>query len=61
MNALAYPEVLGKAYAEMAGQVAAGELRVVRGGDYPMSDVRRAHADLRGRRTVSKLVLGPAR
>ncbi|MER6001432.1 zinc-binding dehydrogenase [Nonomuraea angiospora] len=61
MNALAYPEVLGKAYVEMSGQVAAGELRVVHGGDHPMSEVRRVHADLRGRRTVGKLVLDPTR
>ncbi|WP_431926984.1 zinc-binding dehydrogenase [Nonomuraea jabiensis] len=61
MSALVCPEVLGKAYVEMSGQVAAGELRVVHGGDHPMSEVRRAHADLRGRRTVGKLVLDPTR
>ncbi|MGV9381041.1 quinone oxidoreductase family protein [Nonomuraea sp. NPDC003707] len=61
MNALAHPEVLGKGYMEMSGQVAAGELRVVHGGDHPMSEVRRVHADLRGRRTVGKLVLDPTR
>ncbi|MBE1590560.1 NADPH:quinone reductase-like Zn-dependent oxidoreductase [Nonomuraea angiospora] len=61
MNAFAHPEVLAKAYMEMSGQVAAGELRVVRGGDHPMSEVRRVHADLRGHRTVGKLVLDPTR
>ncbi|MFI7126786.1 zinc-binding alcohol dehydrogenase family protein [Nonomuraea sp. NPDC050153] len=61
MNALAHPEVLRKAYVEMPGQVAAGGLRVVHGGDHPMSEVRRVHADLRGRRTTGKLVLDPTR
>ncbi|MDX3102582.1 hypothetical protein [Nonomuraea angiospora] len=61
MNAFAHPEVLAKAYMEMSGQVAAGELRVVRGGDHPMSEVRRVHADLRGHRTVGTLVLDPTR
>ncbi|KUJ67018.1 NADPH:quinone reductase [Streptomyces albus subsp. albus] len=61
MDALARPEVLAGAYAELAARVATGELRVVRGGDYPMSEVRRAHEDLRGRRTTGKLVLDPSR
>lgn len=61
MHAFARPALLAQAYAELAAQVAAGELRVVRGGDYPMSEVRRAHEDLRGRRTTGKLVLDPSR
>ncbi|MFF5212703.1 zinc-binding alcohol dehydrogenase family protein [Streptosporangium sp. NPDC000396] len=61
MNAFARPETLRKAYAELTAQVAAGELRVIHGGDYPMSEVRRVHEDLRGRRTTGKLVLDPSR
>jgi NADPH2:quinone reductase len=61
MNAFVFPEILAKAYAEMAAQVVAGELRVLHGGDYPMSEVRRAHEDLRNRRTTGKLVLDPTR
>ena len=40
--------------------VEAGTLRAVAGGDYPLSQARRAHEDLRARRTVGKLVLNPA-
>jgi NADPH2:quinone reductase len=41
-------------------RVAAGEFRVVEGAVYPLSQARRAHEDLRARRTVGKLVLDPA-
>jgi NADPH2:quinone reductase len=61
MHTVAHPELLAKAYGEMVAQVAAGQLRVVNGGDYPMSEVERAHDDLRGRRTTGKLVLDPSR
>ena len=44
---------------ELLGLVAAGELRAVVGGTYPLGDARRAHEDLRARRTVGKLVLDP--
>ena len=44
---------------ELFGLVAAGELRVVVGGTYPLADARRAHEDLRSRGTVGKLVLDP--
>jgi NADPH2:quinone reductase len=60
-HAFARPAALREAYAELAGHVAAGRLRVVHGGEYPMSAVRRAHEDLRGRRTTGKLVLDPSR
>ncbi|GAA3068241.1 zinc-binding dehydrogenase [Pseudonocardia yunnanensis] len=61
MHAFDRPDVLGKAYSELAAQVAAGELRVVHGGDHPMSEVQRVHAELRGRRTTGKLVIDPSR
>jgi len=38
-----------------------GELRVVEGGTYPLSEVRRAHEDLQARRTTGKLLLDPSR
>ena len=41
-------------------RAARGELRVVVGGTYPMSDVRRAHEELQARRTTGKLLLDPA-
>jgi NADPH:quinone reductase len=46
---------------ELFERAAAGELRVVEGPAYPLSDVRRAHEDLQARRTSGKLVLDPAR
>jgi NADPH2:quinone reductase len=60
-HAFARPADVRAAYTELAGHVAAGRLRVVHGGDYPMSDVRRAHDDLRNRRSTGKLVLDPSR
>jgi len=42
-------------------RVAAGELRVVEGEVYGLSEVRRAHEDLQARRTTGKLLLDPAR
>src|SRR4051794_129321 len=45
---------------ELFARTAAGDLRVVEGPVYPLSDARRAHEDLRARRTVGKLVLDPA-
>lgn len=41
--------------------VAAGELEVVVGDVYPLSDVRRAHEDIASRRTTGKLLLDPSR
>ena len=40
--------------------VAAGELEVVVGGVYPLSEARRAHEDLAARRTQGKLLLDPS-
>jgi NADPH2:quinone reductase len=44
---------------ELLRMVAAGELKPVVGGTYPLADARRAHEDLRERRSVGKLVLDP--
>jgi NADPH2:quinone reductase len=40
--------------------VASGELEVIVGGVYPLSEARKAHEDLAGRRTSGKLLLNPA-
>ena len=45
---------------ELLALVAAGDLRPVVGGTYPLSEARRAHEDLRARRTTGKLVLDPS-
>jgi NADPH:quinone reductase len=42
-------------------RVARGELKPQVGETYPMSEVRRAHEDLQGRRTSGKLLLDPSR
>jgi NADPH:quinone reductase len=52
-------EMLAGPMAEMLDLVATGELRPVVGDTYPLSEARRAHEDLRARRTVGKLVLDP--
>jgi NADPH2:quinone reductase len=45
---------------DLLSAVAAGELEVVIGGVYPLSDARRAHEDIAARRTTGKLLLDPS-
>lgn len=45
---------------DLLSAVAAGELEVVIGGVYPLSDARRAHEDIASRRTTGKLLLDPS-
>lgn len=54
------PKMLGEAMTELLGMTAAGSLRPVVGGTYPLSEARRAHEDIRGRGTTGKLVLDPS-
>src|SRR3989440_8891825 len=51
VHLLARPELLREPLADLFDRVARHELRVVVGGTYPMSEVRRAHEDLQARRT----------
>jgi NADPH2:quinone reductase len=60
MHLLARPDLLRDPLTDLLDRAARGELRVVVGGTYPMSDVRRAHEDLQARRTSGKLLLDPA-
>jgi NADPH2:quinone reductase len=53
------PELLDVPITELLEQVRAGALRTVEGGSYPLAEARRAHEDIRSRRTVGKLVLTP--
>jgi len=46
---------------ELLDLTAAGGLRPVVGGTYPLSEAGRAHHDLRERRSVGKLLLDPSR
>ena len=53
--------LLAAPMAELLDLVAEGSLRAVVGDTYPLSEARRAHEDLRARRTVGKLLLDPSR
>jgi NADPH:quinone reductase len=55
------PEILRRGIEEIFGAAAAGELRAVIGGVYPLSEVRRAHKEIAARRTQGKLLLDPSR
>jgi NADPH:quinone reductase len=61
MHCLRDPAMVAGPLEDLFGRAAAGELRVVEGEAYALSDVRRAHEDLQARRTSGKLVLDPSR
>ena len=46
--------------ADLLGAVASGELEVVIGGVYPLSEAARAHTEMEERRTSGKLLLDPS-
>ncbi len=54
-------ELVAPMIGELFETVAAGELAVTVGEVYPLSEARRAHEDLVGRRTSGKLLLDPAK
>jgi len=58
-HCMSRPEMLAEPVRELLEMVAADELRPVVGGTYPLSDARRAHEDMRARRTTGKLVIDP--
>ncbi|MFN8204466.1 MAG: zinc-binding dehydrogenase [Solirubrobacteraceae bacterium] len=53
------PAMMRAAIDDLFAAVLAGELEPILGGEYPLADARRAHEDLRARRTVGKLLLRP--
>jgi NADPH2:quinone reductase len=55
----ARPQLVREGIEELLGALGAGELEVVIGGVYPLSDARRAHEDLKARQTQGKLLLDP--
>jgi NADPH2:quinone reductase len=57
--AVAVPGMYGPPLTELLDLVAAGKLRPVVGGEYPLADARRAHEDMLARRTTGKLILRP--
>jgi NADPH2:quinone reductase len=46
--------------ADLLGEVASGDLEVVIGNTYPLSEVARAHTEMQERRTTGKQLLDPA-
>jgi NADPH:quinone reductase len=59
IHCLGRPEMMEEPLADLFERIARGELRPQLGETYPMSEVRRAHEDLQGRRTSGKLLLDP--
>jgi NADPH:quinone reductase len=55
------PELLREGIGELLRAVASGELEVVIGDVYPLSEAARAHEEIQGRRTQGKLLLDPSR
>lgn len=61
VHLLRRPQELRAGIAELFEAVSAGELEVVIGATYPLSDARRAHRDIAARATHGKLLLDPTR
>ncbi len=57
MHSLRLPGGLGPAMEELLSLASSGGLVAIDGGHYPLADARRAHEDIRSRRTTGKLVL----
>ncbi len=61
MHCLRDPEgMVAAPLRKLMARVAAGDLRVVEGAVYPLSEARRAHEDIQARRTTGKLLLDPS-
>ena len=61
MHCLGRREMIEQPLADLFDRTARGELKPQVGETYALSDVRRAHEDLQGRRTSGKLLLDPSR
>ncbi|MGH2925599.1 MAG: quinone oxidoreductase family protein [Solirubrobacterales bacterium] len=61
MHLFGRPKELREGIGELLGAVAAGQLEVVIGETYPLSDAPRAHEEIAARRTHGKLLLDPTR
>jgi NADPH2:quinone reductase len=60
MHCIGRPAMIDEALADLFERVRRGELRVVVGATYPLSEAAQAQVDLAERRTTGKLVLDPA-
>jgi NADPH2:quinone reductase len=54
-------ELIASMIGELLGAVASGELEVVIGDTYPLSEAAKAHEDIQERRTTGKLLLDPSK
>ncbi|MCW3067013.1 MAG: cryz [Solirubrobacterales bacterium] len=59
VHCIARPQMLRDAMDDLLDLVVKRELRPIVGGTYPLAEARRAHEDLRARRSTGKLVLDP--
>lgn len=59
VHCMTRPGMMDAAVTDLLSLAAAGDLTVVDGGSYPLSEARRAHEDIRGRGTTGKLRLIP--
>jgi NADPH2:quinone reductase len=53
-------DLIATMIADLLGAVAAGDLEVIIGATYPLSEAARAHEDMQGRETSGKLLLDPS-
>jgi NADPH2:quinone reductase len=53
-------DLIASMIGDLLGAVAAGELEVVIGNTYPLSEAARAHKDIQQRKTTGKLLLDPS-
>jgi NADPH2:quinone reductase len=58
-DCFARPAMITEGLGELLRLTAEGRLKPIVGGAYPLSEARRAHEDLRARRTTGKLILEP--
>jgi NADPH2:quinone reductase len=61
VHCLGRRDMVEEPLADLFERAARGELKPQMGETYALSDVRRAHEDLQGRRTTGKLLLDPSR
>jgi NADPH2:quinone reductase len=59
MHCLGRRDMMEEPLTDLFERVARGELRPQMGATYPLTEVRRAHEDLQGRKTSGKLLLDP--
>jgi NADPH:quinone reductase len=59
VNCLGRRDMVEEPLADLFDRAARGELKPLVGATYPLSEVRRAHEDMQGRRTSGKLLLDP--